>query len=344
MTEQGHKAAHSWTGNLVTNANWGSFFLNEGWTVWLERRILGELRGQLMFQFHATLGWIQLKRTVEDWGSDHPYTQLVPDLSFGVDPDEAFSKIPYEKGFALLVYLEKLVGGKEKFMAFFKDYVLRFANEPVTAESFKKYFCEYFEKQKCSATREIDWDAWYFGRGMPPVRIEYDMTLAEKSFGLAEAWHRCDSAGNGNDQGTIMDQDGSLADDLNSWSSEQIVAFLDRLSELYSTTPMHLKTLEAMKTKYKNLLQETHNAEIRCSWYLLRIRAGDASVLPEVDSFLSEQGRMKYLRPLYKAIFSQTSGFDPDGKTQARDLFAKHKGLYHPIAAKMVASDLGVET
>ena len=334
-----HEAAHSWTGNLVTNANWSSFFLNEGWTVWLERRILGHIYGEQTFQFHAALGWGQLEQTVQQWGPEHPYTQLVPDLSSGVDPDDAFSRIPYEKGFALIAYLENLVGGKDVFIPFFKAYVLRFANEPVTAESFKNYFCEYFSEQGCQKVCEVDWNTWFFGRGMPPITNEYDMKLAEKSFDLARKWHCCDPLGLGNETGPTSEDEST--EDIASWSSEQIVAFLNRLNELRSATPMHTKTIQSMKTRYHKILEETRNAEIRCSWYLLRIRAGDETVIPEVDKFLAEQGRMKFLRPLYKALFS-SGPFNTNGKCIAREIFEKHRNLYHPIAAKMVATDLKV--
>ncbi|GIL63418.1 hypothetical protein Vafri_17456, partial [Volvox africanus] len=89
-----HEIAHSWTGNLVTNANWEHFWLNEGFTVFLERKILGHLHGPATFQFHAAQGAAKLALEVERLGADNPYTRLVPDLSGGVDPDDVFSSIP----------------------------------------------------------------------------------------------------------------------------------------------------------------------------------------------------------------------------------------------------------
>lgn len=93
-----HEIAHSWSGNLVTNASWQDFFLNEGWTVYLERRILGRLRGAAAMHFAAARGAAQLAEEVARIGPGHNFTRLVPDLSAGEDPDDAFSRVPYEKG------------------------------------------------------------------------------------------------------------------------------------------------------------------------------------------------------------------------------------------------------
>lgn len=101
-----HEASHSWSGNLVTNATWSDFWLNEGhpsilkaltlgWTVFLERKILGRMHGNEFAEFSAILGWKALKNSVDQFGQDKDgFTQLVPKLD-GKDPDDAFSSIPY---------------------------------------------------------------------------------------------------------------------------------------------------------------------------------------------------------------------------------------------------------
>ena len=90
----------------MTNATWEHFWLNEGFTVFLERKILGRLYGSATEQFHAASGYVCLQETVQSLGHSNPFTALVPDLSGGVDPDDAFSKVPYEKGFYFLYYLQ----------------------------------------------------------------------------------------------------------------------------------------------------------------------------------------------------------------------------------------------
>jgi leukotriene-A4 hydrolase len=111
-----HELSHSWSGNLVSNASWEHFWLNEGWTTYLERRIAGAIHGEEHRDFSAIIGWKALQDSVERYGEDHEFTKLIVDLK-GKDPDDAFSSIPYEKGFTFLYYLEKLVG-KEKWDKF----------------------------------------------------------------------------------------------------------------------------------------------------------------------------------------------------------------------------------
>ena len=109
-----HEIAHSWTGNLVTNKNFEHFWLNEGFTVFTERKILGRMKGEPARHLSAIMRWKELKYGVDILGHDNPLTALVVDLD-GVDPDDAFSVVPYEKGSTFLWYLEELVGGSSKF-------------------------------------------------------------------------------------------------------------------------------------------------------------------------------------------------------------------------------------
>jgi leukotriene-A4 hydrolase len=116
-----HEIAHSWTGNLVTNKTWEHFWLNEGFTVFIERKIYGRIYDEKTRHFKAIGGWKALLESVNTFGADSPLTALVPDLK-GIDPDDAFSSVPYEKGFNFLFYLETLVGIPE-FEKFLKDYI-----------------------------------------------------------------------------------------------------------------------------------------------------------------------------------------------------------------------------
>jgi len=324
-----HEIAHSWFGNLVTNVTWEHFWLNEGWTVFLERKILGRMYGEPMLQFRAAQGFVDLTKAVDSFGPEHPFTKLVPDLSGGLDPDDAFSKIPYEKGFYFLYYLQGLVG-VERFEDFLKSYVKQHQFKTVSSEDFKAFFLDYFSGN--TAIGGIDWAGWMYSPGMPPADNAYDHTLADASFNLAKAWHTCDVMGIGADP-----PQGSSAKDVEGWSSQQMVAFLDKLGEYRSLTPMAASVTRRMNDLYH--LDETKNAEIRCSWYLLCIKAGDDSVLPGVVAFLEEQGRMKFLRPLYRALFLSKVEAT---KQLGLDTFAKNKGGYHPIAAKMLTADLGL--
>ncbi|KAF4022558.1 hypothetical protein G4228_014469 [Cervus hanglu yarkandensis] len=146
-----HEISHSWTGNLVTNKTWDHFWLNEGHTVYLERHICGRLFGEKFRHFHALGGWGELQNSIKTFGETHPFTKLVVDLT-NVDPDVAYSSVPYEKGFALLFYLEQLLGG------------------PV------------------DILNQVDWNTWLYSPGLPPVKPNYDMTLTNACIALSQRW------------------------------------------------------------------------------------------------------------------------------------------------------------
>ncbi len=181
-----HELAHSWTGNLVTNKDWADFWLNEGWTVFLERKILQRLRGDATWSFHAAGGWRSLKQEVARLGEAHAHTRLVQDMSGGADPDDSFSRVPYEKGFAFLVHLERCAGGPAAFEPFMRDYLASFAFGTVTSEQFKQFFTQRFP----DASAAVDWHTWLHAPGMPPVDVSasYDNSLRAAADALAQKW------------------------------------------------------------------------------------------------------------------------------------------------------------
>ncbi len=149
---------------------------------------------------------------------------------------------------------------------------------------------------------------------------------------LARSWHFCDVLG----VGTPAAPDAASPADVAGWSSEQTVAFLDRLLELRSRTPLSVASCASLDALYN--LSASRNAEVRAAWLRLRVTAGDAGCLADVTAFLSEQGRMKYLRPLYRSLRRSRS---EALRAAAITIFEAARGGYHPIAAKMVAQDLG---
>ncbi|XP_021060252.1 leukotriene A-4 hydrolase isoform X2 [Mus pahari] len=181
-----HEISHSWTGNLVTNRTWDHFWLNEGHTVYLERHICGRLFGEKFRHFHALGGWGELQNTIKTFGDSHPFTKLVVDLK-DVDPDVAYSSIPYEKGFALLFYLEQLLGGPEVFLGFLKAYVKKFSYQSVTTDDWKSFLYSHF-KDKVDLLNQVDWNAWLYAPGLPPVKPNYDVTLTNACIALSQRW------------------------------------------------------------------------------------------------------------------------------------------------------------
>jgi len=314
-----HEIAHSWTGNLVTNKTWEHFWLNEGMTVYTERKIVGKLHGEEMRHFKAIIGLKDLKDSVDLFGPTHDFTCLIPQLK-DMDPDDAFSSVPYEKGFNFLFYLETLIGGPEKFQAFLKTYIDKFKFSTVTSEEFKAYFLQYFSSLDKSVLNQIDWDTWFHKPGMPPVPNNFDQKLANISAALANKW--------------IAGGADTSATDIKDWNAQQIVVFLDKLL-LAEPAISDRKLIEKMESLYH--FTSSKNSEIRSRWYRLCIQAEYDPILPHALGFLREQGRMKFTRPLYRALHKSKFGKDAAVKQ-----FTEYRNTYHAICAKMVAKDLGV--
>jgi leukotriene-A4 hydrolase len=315
-----HEIAHSWTGNLVTNATWDHFWLNEGWTTWFQRKIMARIKQDPNFlDFDAIGGRKSLQDTVDEMEPED--TRLVLDLG-DADPDESYSTIAYEKGFTLLLALERRVG-TPKFEAFFQAYIARFASRTLTSEDFKAFFLDHFKGN--DKIKGFNWEAWFHQPGMPPEMPELDQTLAQDSHELAELWISVDRKG-------VADPSSNK---VASWSSLQITCFLDALQSLCGSKALKLSTLRAMDKHYK--FATSRNCEILLRFCQLAVAAEDSSILPVVVRFITTQGRMKFIRPLYKALFKSKMG-----KALAVSTFLEHKDFYHPIAVKMIASDLRV--
>src|SRR6267143_936997 len=129
-----HELAHAWTGNLVTNASANDFWLNEGFTVYAERRILEALHGRDSAELHAAAGLHDLHTALERFAAHPELTCLRNDLR-GIDPDEAYSSVPYEKGSLLLRRLEE-TAGRPAWDEFLRSYLGAFRFQSITTQEF----------------------------------------------------------------------------------------------------------------------------------------------------------------------------------------------------------------
>ncbi|XP_061085836.1 leukotriene A-4 hydrolase [Conger conger] len=318
-----HEISHSWTGNLVTNKTWEHFWLNEGHTVYLERMIGRSLEpeGEQFRQFKAIGGWKELQESVKTFGEKNVLTNLVPDLQ-EVDTDEAFSSVPYEKGFALLYHLEELLGGPEVFMGFVKSYIQLFAYGSVTTEEWKSYLFTYF-KDKVDMLNKVDWTGWMNTPGMPPVTTQYDTTLADACIALCKRWVQAKEAGLA----------GFTEADIKPLSSHQRIEFL---ALLLQEKPLPLSHVKRMEEVYS--LNSVKNAEIRFRWLRVCVRAKWEESVPLALGMATEQGRMKFTRPLFRRVISADKV--PD---LAVSTFLQHRGGMHPVTSTLVAKDLQVQ-
>uniref|UniRef100_A0A8B9GUY3 Leukotriene A-4 hydrolase n=1 Tax=Astyanax mexicanus TaxID=7994 RepID=A0A8B9GUY3_ASTMX len=288
-----HEISHSWTGNLVTNKTWEHFWLNEGHTVYLERMIGRAMEGEQFRQFKAIGGLKELQEAVHQFGANNAATNLVVNLE-GVNPDECFSCVPYEKGFALLYHLEELMGGPEVFMGFVKSYIQMFAYSSVTTEQWKDYLFTYF-KDKVDILNKVDWNGWMHTPGMPPFKPH-------------EA-------------------------DIKQLSSHQLIEFL---ALLLLQDPLPTSHVKRMQEVYK--FNSINNSEIRCRWLRLCVKSEWEDAVPLALKMATEQGRMKFTRPLFRDVYNFAKFRD-----EAVKVFKEHRNEMHSVTAMLVAKDLKVD-
>eukprot|EP00276_Gloeochaete_wittrockiana_P003846 CAMPEP_0184645550 /NCGR_PEP_ID=MMETSP0308-20130426/2074_1 /TAXON_ID=38269 /ORGANISM="Gloeochaete witrockiana, Strain SAG 46.84" /LENGTH=610 /DNA_ID=CAMNT_0027074703 /DNA_START=61 /DNA_END=1893 /DNA_ORIENTATION=- len=303
-----HEITHSWAGNYVTNSSWSDFWLNEGFTVYIERLILGHVnKSEAYRHFEILVGYKDLIKTVNDVGASNEYTKLRPNLT-GVDPDDAFSKVPYEKGSLFLLFLEQKVGGPARMQSWLKKYFTDFRGKSLASEQMKQHFESFFSDVKDLAT--VDWNVWFYGTGLPPFNPEtvLDTSLTLACNDLAKSWQSVD--------GDVKAKE----DDLKTLKAKQIMYFLDVL--ITASTPFPHDRLDIMNSLYR--LSSSPNVEILFRWIMLCIKSNYTPILPQAADFLSKYGRGLYVRPMYKALDALDHDF-------AAKTFIANRPFYHSV-------------
>ncbi|XP_075216534.1 leukotriene A-4 hydrolase [Lycorma delicatula] len=314
-----HEISHSWTGNLVTNRNFEHFWLNEGFTMFVERKIIQRMQGEKIHQFSAINGLNDLREAIKVMGADSPLTKLVVNLE-GVHPDDAFSSCPYEKGFTFLFYLETQVGGPDVFEPFLKKYLDHYKYQSIDTNDFKKFFLEYFDKNEKS--QKVDWDKWLYTPGMPPIIPDYDKSLVLPCTELTNKWIKWDGS----------NPNPFTEDDLKCFDALQIQEFLAQLLLANSFT---LSKVILMQEIYQ--LNKYKNSEIRFRWLRLCIKARWYDVVPLALEFATKYGRMKFVRPIFRDL-----GKWEETRDEAIRVFRAHQHQMMNVTAAMVAKDLEI--
>jgi aminopeptidase N len=296
-----HELAHSWSGNLVSNATWSDFWLNEGFTVYLERRIVEQVFGKRRAEMEALLGRRSLERELADLKLSDQVLHI--DLK-GRDPDDGLTDVPYEKGALFLTHLEKTFG-REKFDTFLKGYFAHFAFQSITTSDFAAYLDEHLLKTDPKLAAQVPVQEWLYKSGLPGTAPTFRAQAFEAVEQQAKAW----TAGK------------TAAKDLPAdWSTQEWLHFLEVLPA--DLTAARMKELD----EAQGLTKRT-NAEVLFSWLLLSVQHGYEPAYPRLEEFLTGQGRRKFLTPLYEALLKT-----PEGKDRARRIYAKARPTYHPIA------------
>lgn len=311
-----HELAHSWSGNLVTNATWDDFWLNEGFTVYFERRIMEELKGRSYSEMLAELGYQDLEETVEELTNKEMKpkdTHLKLDLQ-DRNPDDGMTNIAYEKGYFFLRLLEETVG-REKFDAFLKGYFEANAFKVMTTEMFvEKLKTDLFEGDTAKM-KEVGVDEWIYSSGIPAnVPKVTDERFAAVNAEL-EKWK------GGTAPGDLTTTD---------WSSHEWLHFLRNVG-----SGLSVDQISDLDKAFG--FTNSGNSEILAEWFKLCINHGYTSVYPRLEEFLLEVGRRKFLKPLYEAL-SKTD----EGKEWAKGVYEKARPNYHSVSTGTIDQLLGV--
>ena len=313
-----HEIAHSWSGNLATNENWEYFWLNEGLTVFIEQKIIGKLWGEEEMHLHMQQAWFSLHSDVHDKiGASHDFTCLCPDLHGGKDPDDAFSTVPYYKGCSFFWFLqEEVLGSSDRMEFFLKEYFTHFTCKTVSFSDFRNFFSANFQDE----AKLVPWAAWVRTPGMPLFKIPFDPSYAFEAEALANTWLSAAA-----DLEIPFPDTAPIA-----WSSAKLGMFLKCLKE--GGLPKMVRSKEACEVIDEAFHFTRSNAELRCAFLLLALDSGCTSMIPVAVKMLETQGRMKYTRPLYRALKSSMG-------VEAKKIFEANILRYHPICSKMVSRD-----
>jgi aminopeptidase N len=297
-----HELAHSWSGNLVTNTTWNDFWLNEGFTTYIERRIMEELRGRKYAEMLLQLGRQDLDDAVKaNGGPTGPDTRLRLDLT-GRDPDAGMGDIAYEKGSAFLQTVESVVG-RDRLDKFLREYFDHFAFQPMSSDRMVAYM-----KQKLLTPEEaqkVNVQAWVYDPGVPsnipPIHSE---AFAEVDRQI-QAWKAGATAS------SIPVKD---------WSTHEWLHFLRGLPD---TIPA--ERLADLDKTFR--LSQSGNSEIEFEWLNRVIDNRYEPGFPALETFLTSQGRRKFVAPLYTEL-AKTDW----GKAMATRIYTRARPTYHSVA------------
>ncbi len=307
-----HELAHSWSGNLVTNANWNDFWLNEGFTVYFEHRIMEAVYGRDYEEMLAFMDLQDLKKSVEKMGAKNPDTQLHLNLD-GRNPDDGMTDIAYNKGYFFLRMLEENVG-REKWDQFLRGYFDKFAFQSMTSEKFVNYLKNNLLQNDANLAQKLKIDAWVFQPGLPencPAVHSTEFAKVEKQIAAFEQ--------------------GASAKKLKTggWTTHHWLHFLRSLPERLGRAE-----LEDLDRTYH--FTDTGNSEILEVWLLKAVANRYEPAYPALRRFLTEQGRRKFLRPLY-AKLAET----PEGKKMALEIYQQARPGYHSVSYLTIDKILG---
>jgi aminopeptidase N len=299
-----HELAHSWSGNLVTNATWSDFWLNEGFTTYVEFRIMEAVYGKDRADMLRVLGRRSLESEIERLGGPTSKdTVLHLDLA-GKDPDEGVTDIAYEKGALLLQTIEAAVG-RDRFDRYLRSYFDRHAFRSITSQAFLDDIRRNLIAGDAALEQQLRLDEWVYQPGIPSNAVTVTSAALDRVEAQTKAF--------------VAAANGPLPD-AKAWSTQEWQHFLDNLPD-----QLPRAQLERLDKTFN--LTRNGNSEILFSWLRIAIRNNYRPAMPALERFLTSQGRRKFLRPLYEDLMKQEWG-----QAEARRIYKIARPSYHAVS------------
>ena len=305
-----HELIHSWSGNLVTNENWRDFWLNEGITMFLQRKIIGMWKGVDYAKMDGILGLFYIEEYLDIFGEDSTFTTLRPNLT-GVNPDDKYSDIPYEKGYNLMYYIEGLIG-EEIMKQFFQNYFAYFKYKSVDYYDFKNYFIDFCKNSNVTddTLNKIDWDAWIFQPGRCPIENDFSNVYKEEMDKVYDKFLK-------------EEFDVELEKEFRKFTHTSKTVFMNQLEqrEEFLTDKQH-------DFLTKNLqLYTGQDFLVSTNYFRLILARTDKFYEHEEESlinYLSNNGALDYMTGLYELFYKRD-------EIKAVETLNNLKSFYHPL-------------
>ena len=297
-----HELAHAWTGNLVTNATWQDFWLNEGWTTYAETRITEVLEGKDSVDLHLAFNEKQLIAIMERVGMDSPLTRLK--LPEERDADSFTTTIPYYKGCFFLRECEYAVG-RERFDAFIQKYMNSFQFQSLTTEA----FLDFLKAELPEVFEKVDVHKWIYETGLPEERHRPKSHLYDEVEKVLKEYEKGIRPGK---------------EQIQDWHRYQILSFLQGLP--------HRLSVEDCKYFDEILeLEKRNDVAFFSYFYVIAIASGYQEILPRVEAYVGKIGRMLYILPIVRTMI------ETDWSRQhIRPLFERVRDRHHQITVNAI--------
>jgi aminopeptidase N len=308
-----HELAHSWSGNLVTNATWRDGWLNEGMTSYLESRLMEIIYNEKRVDEERVLMYRELLLDLDE--VPEPMQALAPRLDDTTSEDFQ-GGIHYSKGQLFLEYLESEFG-REVFDAFLESYFQEFAFGTITTEEFLDYLETHLLSQEGAPVTREQAEQWTYGPGLPEgaiIPVSENLNIAA---GLAQTWS----------EGEIELVEIPVAD----WSPQATIHFINSLP-----SELSFEKLAELDAGWN--LSDTRNAEIGRTWFIQVATRRYTDVYEPLEAHLNRYGRGRLIAPVYRALAENGEDLE-----LAREIFERARGAYHPITVGWIVSGLESE-